>query len=239
MKFLKQVIFAHRGASGLVKHENTMEAFEKSVELKADGIELDIRKTKDQKIVVIHNDSINDLKICDLTYDEIKKITLRENYIIPLFEDVLKFSKSRILLDIEVKESGYEKEIIDLVLKYLKYDEFYLRSFHKESVKLFKELDKNITTVLLLGGDNGKGFKGRCKEIFPNSYIKYTKCDIISPHYRLLLFGFIKRMHIKKIPVIVWTVNEEKRMYDILHKKKADGIITNFPNIGLEILNKK
>ena len=41
------LILAHRGAKGLVKFENTFEAFDKALEVGADGIELDVRKTKD------------------------------------------------------------------------------------------------------------------------------------------------------------------------------------------------
>ena len=39
MKIKKQYIIAHRGASGLVEHENTIEAFEKAIEVGADYIE--------------------------------------------------------------------------------------------------------------------------------------------------------------------------------------------------------
>ena len=46
-------IFAHRGASGYAP-ENTLTAIKKAIEMKADGIEIDIQLTKDGKIVVIH-----------------------------------------------------------------------------------------------------------------------------------------------------------------------------------------
>ena len=47
-------IFAHRGASGYAP-ENTLSAIKKAIEMKADGIEIDIQLTKDGKIVVIHD----------------------------------------------------------------------------------------------------------------------------------------------------------------------------------------
>jgi len=50
------IVEAHRGASGYA-HENTIEAFEKAVELKSNAIELDIRKTKDKKIIVNRQNS--------------------------------------------------------------------------------------------------------------------------------------------------------------------------------------
>ena len=47
-------VFAHRGASGYAP-ENTIVAIKKAIEMKADGIEIDIQLTKDGKIVVMHD----------------------------------------------------------------------------------------------------------------------------------------------------------------------------------------
>ena len=54
----KPLVWAHRGASGYAP-ENTLAAFEKAVELGADGVELDIQLTKDDEIVVIHDEKID------------------------------------------------------------------------------------------------------------------------------------------------------------------------------------
>ena len=54
----KPFVWAHRGASGYAP-ENTLEAFQKAVELGADGVELDIQLTKDDQIVVIHDETID------------------------------------------------------------------------------------------------------------------------------------------------------------------------------------
>ena len=58
----KTKIFAHRGASGWDKKyapENTMPAFEKAIEMGADGIELDVQLTKDSVIVICHDERID------------------------------------------------------------------------------------------------------------------------------------------------------------------------------------
>ena len=56
--FKKIKVWAHRGASGYAP-ENTMAAFEKAVEMGADGIELDVQLTKDGELVVIHDETID------------------------------------------------------------------------------------------------------------------------------------------------------------------------------------
>lgn len=69
--------YAHRGASDYAP-ENTMSAFRKAIELKANGIELDLQKTKDGKIVIFHDDFIDKKSngigtISDYTYNELLK----------------------------------------------------------------------------------------------------------------------------------------------------------------------
>ena len=66
--------FAHRGFSGKYP-ENTMLAFQKAIEVGADGIELDVQLTKDGELVIIHDETIDrttDGKgyVIDYTYEE-------------------------------------------------------------------------------------------------------------------------------------------------------------------------
>ena len=56
---MKQMeVWAHRGASGYMP-ENTMEAFELAIEQRADGIELDVQLSKDGKVMVLHDESVD------------------------------------------------------------------------------------------------------------------------------------------------------------------------------------
>ena len=236
---MKPLIIAHRGARGLVKHENTMEAFAEAIRVGADAIELDIRKTKDNKIIVIHDYFINGYKINDFTYLELSKITIGIGFLVPSFEEVLIQFKNKIYLDIELKETGYEEEVLTLILKHLDYDHFCIRSFNDKSLKVIKKLYPKTTTGLLLGVGVAKyGLFTRLGEIFPMFRIFRTKCDFVSPHYRLLILGYIKRMHYLKKPVYVWTVNDKVLMIKLI-KNKVDGIVTDYPNILFEIINKK
>ena len=238
--FKKQIIEAHRGAKGLVKFENTIEAFAKAIEVGSDGIELDVRKTKDNIIVVRHDADIKGNKICDLTKDELDEITKKEGFICPTLEETILYCKGKILLDIEVKEAGYEEEILKAILKHLSYDEFYIRSFIDKTVRKFKKLDKNVITILLIGRWKPKfGMISRLPEIFPLFKILHSKCDMVSPYYKLLVWGYVKRMHFIGIPVIPWTVDGEENLRFVLLEKKVDGVVTNYPNIGIEVLNKK
>ena len=63
-------IIAHRGASALATHENTLEAFQIAINLQADFAEFDIRRTKDHQLIAFHNPDLNGTDIRQLTYDE-------------------------------------------------------------------------------------------------------------------------------------------------------------------------
>ena len=77
-------VIAHRGASGLVDVENTLEAFEKAVEIKADMVEFDVRKTKDNVLIVFHDKNFQDVPIGWLTYEEMEKRANAQGFHVPL-----------------------------------------------------------------------------------------------------------------------------------------------------------
>ena len=53
------MVIAHRGASALAPHENTLEAFQIAIDLKADMVEFDVRKTSDNILIVFHDGTID------------------------------------------------------------------------------------------------------------------------------------------------------------------------------------
>lgn len=239
MKFLKQMVVAHRGASGLVKHENTIEAFQKAIDVKADCIEIDIRKTSDNKIVVFHDSQINGTPILALSYEQLLNITKEIGFHVPTLQETLAFVKGKILIDIEFKEAGYEKEAVDIIHQFLTNEEFYVRSFLDEALIEIKKVDPKIITALLLGKDKPKNILlTRISELFPFFRILRTNCDFVSPHYQLLKFGYILRMKILGRPVSVWTVNTEKLMKKMF-RKKVGAIVTNYPDLAIQIRDRK
>lgn len=230
----KTLIIAHRGASALA-HENTIEAFQIAYLLNADGIELDLRKTKDNIIIVNHNPYINNLLIKDHTYQELLDEALKENYIIPTFNEVIDKFGGKIFLDIEIKEPGFVNEVVNLLLKTTDFNKFMIRSFNKDIIIKVKQINASTNTALILGEKHLKyGIFSRIFDIFPKKHITKTKCNVISPNHRLLLFHYIKRMHKLGLPVSVWTVNNEKTINKLINLK-VDYLITNYPDKALEI----
>lgn len=235
MKQITTKIIAHRGASGLVKRENTLEAFQKAIEINADGIELDIRKTKDNIICVHHDPNIGDLIISEHSYVECLEKSLSLGYHIPTLKETLELCHNQILLDIEFKESGYEKEALDLILEYYKENEFFVRSFYYDVLINIKKINPNIYTFLLVG-NTLKPFKKLLNDIFPSKMLKVTHSNAISPNRRILILGYILRMKLRKTPMSIWTVNNEKDIKKLL-KKNVAYIISDYPDRVIRIKN--
>ena len=107
-------VWAHRGASGYVP-ENTLDAFQKAVEMGADGIELDVQMTKDGELVVIHDETIDRVSdgkgwVKDYTYAELKKFNFNKTHPeyekeeIPTLEQVyLLIKPTKLMINVEIK----------------------------------------------------------------------------------------------------------------------------------------
>jgi len=93
--------------------ENSMSAFTKAIELGVDVIEIDIRNTKDNFLVIMHDDTVDRMtngkgRVNELTFEEIGKLRLKFNgqltdEKIPTLEEVLMLAKGKILVDLDIK----------------------------------------------------------------------------------------------------------------------------------------
>ena len=235
MKKIETKVVGHRGASGLVEHENTIEAFQKAIDIGCYAIECDIRKTKDDILVINHDPFIKDLIISEHSYQELNDYTMSLGYHLPTLIETLEFVKGKILVDLEIKEEGYEDKIVDEVLSVLSINEFYLRSFYDNALIKIHGINKDIRLILLTGLSNPKHLiKTRYSEVFPKRRLKRCGAYAVSPYYKELILNYPKRLARLNYPVIVWTVNDEEVMRKLVGKVSA--IITNFPDKLKEII---
>ena len=110
----RTLVWGHRGASGYAP-ENTMAAFEKAVEMGADGIELDVQLTKDGELVVIHDETIDRVSdgsgwVKDYTYAKLIKHNFNRTHPeykhaqIPTLEEVYALIKpTDLTINVEIK----------------------------------------------------------------------------------------------------------------------------------------
>src|ERR1700744_8501 len=108
------MICAHRGAHNDYP-ENSLASFRKAIELGIDIFELDVRATKDDSLVVMHDNSVDRTtdghgKVAEMTFEEIRKLHLKFNgqpteEKVPTLEEALEVAKGKILVDLDIKVS--------------------------------------------------------------------------------------------------------------------------------------
>jgi glycerophosphoryl diester phosphodiesterase len=228
-------LITHRGLhEGFEIPENSMLAFQKAVE-KNYGIELDITISKDNQIVVFHDDTLSRLcnvngNIEDFDYSFLKNLRLYQtDETIPLFREVLETIKVDTLLFIEIKKHKnigiLENNLSDLLSEFN--GKYFVCSFEKNILYWLKKY-KPIIKRGLIFESLPKKFEKYNKLIFLYKYFK-TKPDFISLEYSLFesdICNFCKK---KNIFISIWTVNSSKQ-YEILNEK-IDAVI--FERINL------
>ncbi len=234
----EKLIIAHRGASSDAK-ENTIESFKKAMLLGADMLEFDVRRTKDNVLIVYHDEMIQGDSVKDLTYGAISQTARNQGFDIPTVEEVLKWARGKIKLDVELKEEGYEKEIVELVLGYFEEDRFVMTSFNDASLAVIKERYPDIKAGLILGRKiPSTHIRTRFQELFPMKRCKDAKADFLVGHLKLLRAGFLERARRNHLPVFVWTVNDEETIWKLLHDRRVYAIITDKPDLAVSLRKK-
>lgn len=214
----KFFIVAHRGASAY-ELENTLEAFKKAIDLGAKFIECDVRKSKDNELVVIHDSSLQRLwrraeYVNELNADELK------NFKIPKLSEVIDLIKKYkdVKLLIEIKEEGIEEKLIDLLKKKHFLRKAIIVSFFEKSLEKIKQIS-NVKTGFI--------FSVRLDAI---EVALKLKPNFIIPRYDVITKELIKIAHKNKMKVIAWTINDKNTALKLI-KIGVDGIATDKPDL--------
>lgn len=237
----KPLIWGHRGASGYAP-ENTLPAFQKAIELGADGVELDIQLTKDRELVVCHDETVDRTSngagwIRDLTLAELKKLNFCASYPelgkveIPTMREVLEvIQPSALTIDIELKTGivdyqGIEEKILALVHEFGMENRVMYSSFNHYSMVRIKSLDPSVKTGILYE-DGPVGI---------TPYAKKLKASALHPAlYNLRFDHFMEDAAAEGLEVNVWTVNEPEHMA-LCTKMGVNAIITNYPDTARKV----
>ncbi len=226
----KKLIVAHRGASNLAP-ENTIKAFQKAIEIGADMIELDVRKTRDGVLVAAHDPIYRGKLICDLGYQELSDLSQHQ---IPTLKEVLDLCRGKIKLNVELKEGGYENLVGEILTKNFVADDLLVTSFSAKNLAELKRLYPQIKIGLILGTYPHEWF-GILKLIFVRKFSR--QFDDLSLSYKHWAYKFYKLFPLKHHAVWVWTVDDPKMIRRLLQRPEITGIITNNPGLAINIAN--
>jgi len=213
----------HRGARAY-EPENTLRSFQRAIELGVDAVELDVRKTKDNEIVVIHNVDVNKTtdgsgSVSELTLEEIKRFVTEKGEKIPTLEEVLDSVGKRVKILVELKETGIEEKVLGLIRGKGLIENVVIISFHEDALRKVRELDGEVATGLIY-----------VRHKNPIRAALELKAEYLLSLYRFTHSANVKKAHEKGLKVIVWTINNEEEVAEY-RKKGVDGIATDRPDI--------
>lgn len=219
--------FAHRGVHDEYP-ENSIQAFQKAIDMNL-AIELDIHLSKDNQIVVFHDDSLLRMTgenefIKFLTYNEISQYKLNDTqFTIPLLKDVLDLVKGKVPILIEIKTNNNMKKLVPKLKELL--DEYsgkvFIQSFNPFVLRRCYKIMPSILRGQLSSffvDDNLKFYKKiPIKKLFFKSF---SHIDFVSYNINNLPNKYVNKID---VPVLAWTIKTNE---DYLKAKQdANNII--------------
>jgi glycerophosphoryl diester phosphodiesterase len=230
-------ISAHQGGSERVR-PGSYEAYEQSLATGAEYVEFDIRRTRDQVLVVHHDDRAGSTRhsVSDLAYTELCEIA---GYPVPRVDEVMRMLAGHATGHLDLKEVGYEDEVIELAMAILGPGNFVATTLEDASVAAIKRSFPTVRTALSLGCGLREIYRShwlgvRSSELFPLSRIRACGADWVAVNYKLARLGVIRRCQENGIGVMVWTVDSDRLIDEFIADQRVDVLITNRPRHAVQ-----
>lgn len=245
------LIIGHRGASA-VAPENTMAAFREAIAAGADGIEFDVRLTRDRVPVVIHDNSLHRTaglpqRIADLTSSEIKNVDVGSwfarkknlpagsfaNETVPTLHELFTlFEPNNLTLCLEMKCDSVEEytplaqACSWLIKEYGFKDRVIVECFKLAALALVKQFDAGIKTATLFEPSLSTPSVLSDRKLIERA--KSVSASYLALHYRLARQSLVERAKLAGLKIALWTVDDPTW----IERARAMGIealITNDP----------
>lgn len=234
-------VIAHRGYSGAYP-ENTMLAFQKAVEAGSDMIELDVHLTKDSRLVVIHDETVDRTtdgtgSVKDLTFAELQEFNAAKCWggkfgpqRIPSFEEYCEWAHDAgAYTNIEIKTDhtyypGIEERIWETILRYGVQDNVMFSSFNHLSLQKINRIAGGVDCGALIWWEAGV-------KVFPGHYCREAGFTCYHAAIESLDEEMVADCKRHQIQLNIWTVNDMAGL-EKLHAWDCEGIITNYPGVA-------
>ena len=237
------LIIGHRGASA-VAPENTMAAFREAIAAGCDGIEFDVRLTRDGIPVIIHDNTLRRTaglpdRVADLTWAEIKQINVGgwftrggesfKNETVPSLEELLTLCETNdLIIVLEMKcESRLEhlplaEACCGLINEHSLKQRVIVECFDLAALPIVKGIDPEIKTAALFE----PSFSISDQRIVVKAI--EVGASVLAPHHRLARESLVEKAKFAGLQVAVWTVDDTAW---IAHARSigVSALITNNP----------
>ncbi|MDG0822364.1 glycerophosphodiester phosphodiesterase [Staphylococcus equorum] len=235
----KLILVAHRGIATYFP-ENTMIAFKAALISDIDILEIDIHRTLDNQLVVIHDDSIDRTsngsgKIKDMTLAALQQFDYGitkdnkfEGETLPTLDEVIKLIQDypqKLLIELKqpLNYPEIENELIDALNAWnLPKNKVIIQSFNQKSMKTIFDMNEGYELGVLIS-------KKKYWYKLPPFKSIAAYANYVNPNYALVTEKFLKSAHQYRLSVMPYTVNEHEQAKS-LQKLGVDGLISDNPN---------
>ncbi len=211
----------------------TYESYARALSSSAEYAEFDVRKTADNVLVVYHDGRAGrgGPLVAHLGYQELCD---RLGHVVPRVDEVMALLAGRLIGHLDLKEIGYEREVVALASWILGPGNFVVTTLEDASVATIKRAFPGVRTALSLGrslrGVPRRRWAGVWHgELFPLSRIRACGADWVAVNYRLARLGVARTCHRNGIGIMVWTVDHDVLIDQFLMDQRVDVLITNRP----------
>lgn len=217
----RPLIVAHRGAWGQAP-QNSLDAVRHAATLGCDAIEIDVRRTGDGQLVVVHDARLRGRPVGRLDLRQIQdRMQVGQA---PLLAHVLDQAAGRLLVDVELKEDGYVEDALALIARHLTIDQYVVTSFLPQVLHQVKAHRPEIRTGLLLGPRSARQAAHRLRE---------SAAEFLAPHVSLTHAGILAWAAARDLACWVWTVNEPRSLRALSARPSVAALITDAPDAAI------
>lgn len=233
------LVIAHRGASAY-EPENTLRAFDLAIRQGAEMIELDLRVTCDNHVVVIHDPTLDHTtnltgRVDRLTLAEVRRADAGKGERVPTLDETLDLTLGKVRLYLEIKDHRAVLPALWIIRKRRCQSQVMLASFDIEMMRRIGEEVRDIELGLILGNATFHPMV-RWREAFPWLALRRVNYQVLCMRVELCYGYLAARARANGKKLYVWTADSEKQFARMI-SIGVDGIVTNTPDRLIAYLN--
>ncbi len=195
--------------------ENTLAALKYALTEGCDGVEFDLRYTRDRRSVLCHDPKLDRKEVAHTDYAGLER---RLGDRVPCLEDVLSCFGTSAFLDVELKTAGHEEEVVSALRARSPKRGYVVSSFLPEVLLRLHEIEPSLPLGYV------------CKNTDEAQLWSTLPISVFIPHYSLVSPGLIDEVHARDAKLFTWTVNDKNTLVR-LGGWGVDGLISDDPRL--------
>jgi len=236
------LLVAHRGAPSRGATENTVRAFREAAAAGADGVEMDVRGTRDGRAVVFHDAEAalpgrRRAAVRSLSLEELRDPALEAHDRVASLEETLRALLARTGVIVEVKEPGIEERVCAVIAS-LKADRrlpwLLLASFHPGVLRRVKRSAPGVRRALVVSR-RGPGLGGWIRGRWPLRAWRESGAEDLMPDHHLVTPALVEAVAARGGHVFAWTVNEPEEARRVVEAGAAGVVTDDLAGVGSSV----